>query len=278
VKHLLLIALLGCGASPRGDGLVDGSSHGGDGGSGGSGSNSGSFSVYAHSDTVLYVVDVQSKALNKIGPFNAPSNDVITDLAVAPDNTIYVISNTVIYTADPNDGHVTKLGLLSACGSKGVALTTTPDGKLWTGDFNGILCQIDTTQSPPAVLPPISMTSNTALSGDFVAVADGTVFGTAYNKSDGTGQGTQNNNLLVKLDIPTGAVTMIGPTGFPKLFGVAFAGGQVFGFTHDGTGDVITIDPTSGVGTLFGSFKDPQTNMGISFAGAGVSSLVPIIE
>jgi len=137
VKHLLLIALLGC-ASPRGDGLVDGSSHGGDGGSG-SGSNSGSFSVYAHSDTVLYVVDVQSKALNKIGPFNAPSNDVITDLAVAPDNTIYVISNTAIYTADPNDGHVTKLGSLSACGSKGVALTTTPDGKLWTGDFMGVL-------------------------------------------------------------------------------------------------------------------------------------------
>ncbi|MEO8840421.1 MAG: hypothetical protein ABI591_18045 [Kofleriaceae bacterium] len=277
MKHLLLIALLGCGASPRGDGLVDGSPHGsGDGG--GSGSNSGSYSVYAHSDTVLYVVDVQSKALNKIGPFNAPSNDVITDLAVAPDNTIYVISNTAIYTADPNDGHVTKLGSLSACGSKGVALTTTPDGKLWTGDFMGTLCQIDTTQSPPVVLAPISMTSNMALSGDFVAVADGTVFGTAYKKSDAAGQGTQNNNLLVKVDIPTGAVTMIGSTGFPKLFGVAFAAGQVFGFTHDGTGHVVTIDPASGVGTLFGTFMDPQTNAGISFAGAGVSSLVPIIE
>jgi hypothetical protein len=276
VKHLLLIALLGCGASPRGDGLVDGSSHGSDGG--GSGSNSGSYSVYAHSDTVLYVVDVQSKALNKIGPFNAPSNDVITDLAVAPDNTIYVISNTAIYTADPTDGHVTLLGSLSACGSKGVALTTTPDGKLWEGDFMGALCQIDVTQSPPVLLAPISMTSNMALSGDFVAVADGTVFGTAYKKSDTTGQGTQNNNLLVKLDIPTGQVTQIGPTGYPKLFGVAFAGGQVFGFTHDGTGDVITIDPMSGVGALFGTFKDPQTNMGISFAGAGVSSLVPIIE
>ena len=84
--------------------------------------------------------------------------------------------------------------------------------------------------------------------------------------------------MLVKLDIATGAVTKIGSTGFPKLFGVAFAGGQVFGFTHDGTGDVVTIDPASGVGTLFGTFMDPQTNKGISFAGAGVSSLVPIIE
>ena len=275
MKHLLLIVLLGCGASPRGNGTVDGSTHGGD---GGSGSNSGSYSVYAHSDTVLYVVDVQSKALNKLGPFNAPANDVITDLAVAPDNTIYVISNTAIYTADPNDGHVTKLGSLSACGSKGVALTTTPDGKIWEGDFMGALCQIDVTQVPPVLLAPISMTSNMALSGDFVAVADGTVFGTAYKKSDASGQGTQNNNLLVKLDIPTGAVTQIGSTGYPKLFGVAFANGQVFGFTHDGSGDVVTINPTTGVGMPFGTFNDPSTNKGISFAGAGVSSLVPIIE
>src|SRR5450432_1280495 len=277
MNHRLISILMiaGCGASPRDGNPVD--SHNGS-GSGSGSNNGGSFTVYAHSNTVLYSVDVQAKTLNTVGNFNAPMGDTITDLAVAPDNTIYVISETAIYTASATDGHVTKLGSLSACGSKGVALTTTPDGKLWEGDFMGALCQIDVTQSPPVLLAPISMTSNMALSGDFVAVADGTVFGTAYKKSDTTGQGTQNNNLLVKLDIPTGQVTQIGPTGYPKLFGVAFAGGQVFGFTHDGTGDVITIDPMSGVGALFGTFKDPQTNMGISFAGAGVSSLVPIIE
>ena len=67
----------------------------------------------------------------------------------------------------------------------------------------------------------------------------------------------------VTLDIPTGAVTQIGSTGYPKLFGVAFANGQVFGFTHDGTGDVVTINPMTGVGTPFGTFKDPATNQGI---------------
>ena len=51
-------------------------------------------------------------------------------------------------------------------------------------------------------------------------------------------------------------------------------GGQVFGFTHDGSGDVVTIDPKTGKGTLFNSFKDPSTNMGISFAGAGVNPMV----
>jgi hypothetical protein len=68
--------------------------------------------------------------------------------------------------------------------------------------------------------------------------------------------------------------TMIGATGYGNLFGIAYAQGQVFGFTHDGSGDVITIDPKTGKGTLFGSFND-ASNMPIRFAGAGVSSLVP---
>jgi hypothetical protein len=117
-----------------------------------------------------------------------------------------------------------------------------------------------------------------ALSGDFVAVADGTVFGTAYKLSDSANMGTQVNNVLVTINLATGAVTQKGPSGFPKLFGASFALGQVFGFTHDGTGHVVMIDPATGAGTLFATFLDPQTNMGISFAGAGVNSLVPIIQ
>ncbi len=204
-KALDPIAMLAaCGATPRGDAVPDAGNAGSN-----TGSNTGSnscatcYSVYAHSDTVLYVVDVQAKTLNTVGKFNAPSSDVITDLAVAPDDTIYVISNTALYTADATDGHVTKVGSLSACGSKGVALTTTPDGKLWTGDFMGTICEIDTTQTPPVVRGPISMASGMALSGDFVAVANGTVFGN-YKKSNAAGQGTQVDNVLVKLDIATG--------------------------------------------------------------------------
>jgi hypothetical protein len=283
-RYIIHVALLAaCGANPRGGGTATDAHGGGD----SSGSNTGSngcngatncYSVYAHSDTVLYVVDVQSKALNTVGPFNAPGADPITDLAVAPDNTIYVISETAIYTASATDGHVTKLGSLAACGSKGVALTTTPDGKLWTGDFMGTVCPIDTTQMPPTLGAPISMNAGMALTGDFVAVSDGTVFGTAYKKTDSSGQGTQLDNTLVKLDVATGTVTPIGATGYPKLFGVAFADGKVFGFTHDGTGHVITIDPTTGAGTLFGTFLTPNTQTGISFGGAGVNSMVSVLQ
>jgi hypothetical protein len=233
------------------------------------------YSVYAHSDTKLYVVDLMAKTLQLIGPFNAPNNDIITDLAVAPDNTIYVISNTAIYTADATDGHVTKIGSLSGCGTKGVALTTTPAGEIWTGDFSGALCKIDVSVSPPVVSAPITMGSGMALSGDLVAVADGTIYGTAYKLSD---QSTQQSNILVTIDLTTGAVSQMGATGYPKLFGTSFALGGVIGFTHDGTGHVISIDPTTGAASPFATFMDPSTNQPISFAGAGVNSLVPVIQ
>ena len=114
-----------------------------------------------------------------------------------------------------------------------------------------------------------------AISGDIVGIGDGSIYGTAYNLSDSSTSGTSINNVLVKIDPATGTMqTMIGATGYPKLFGVAYDNGLVFGFTHDGSGDVITIDPTTGKGTLFNTFVDPMTGKGIPFSGAGVNSKV----
>ena len=270
---LMFVLLAACGTAdrpPTGGG--GGGGVGGGGGSGGSGSNA-SYVVYAHSDHVLYSIDLGAKSLNTVGNFNAPNNDVITDLAVAPDGTIYTISNTTLYTANAADGHVTKVGSLSTCGHQGVALTTTSDGRIWVGDYQGAICQIDISGASPVVKPPVMMQGGYALSGDVVGVDNGTVFGSAYKLTQSS---TQDDNILVTVDVDTGAVTAIGATGYPKLFGVAFQENQVFGFTHDGTGRVVTIDTATGQGTMFGTFTDPATNMGISFAGAGVSSLVVI--
>jgi hypothetical protein len=281
-----VLAFTACGPTDRGNGNNNTGSGGADanqnngGGDSGNGSNgNGSYLVYAHSDTVLYTIDLATSSLVTVGNFNAPpaqggsSPDVITDLAVAPNGTIYVISNTALYTASTTDGHVTKVGSLSTCGQRGVALTTTPDGRLWMGDYMGAICEIDISGAAPVVKSPVMMQNGFALSGDIVGIGNGTIFGSAYKLSDST---TQNDNILVKVDVTTGAVTQLGPTGYPKLFGVAFQENKVFGFTHDGTGRVITIDTNTGAGTMFGTFMDPSTNHGISFAGAGVSSLIVI--
>ena len=276
----LALALAACGPSMHGGGVVDGGGGGGgDGGGAGDGGAVAPYLVYAHSDTVLYSIDLAQKALVTVGPFNAPpagggsSPDVITDLAVAPSGTIYVISETALYTADPTNGHVTKVGSLSACGQKGVALTTSSDGRIWMGDYMGAICEIDVSGATPVVKPPVTMQGGYALSGDIVGVSNGMIYGSAYKLSD---QSTQDNNILVTVDPTTGAVTALGPTGYPKLFGVAAQENRVFGFTHDGTGRVVTIDTMTGAGTVFATFTDPSTGKGISFAGAGVNSQIPI--
>jgi hypothetical protein len=263
---LALTFLVACGPSDRGG--SDANMHGS---GSGSGSGNGSYLVYAHSDTVLYTIDLGAKTLVTVGNFNAPNSDVITDLAVAPNGTIYVISETALYTASSANGSVTKVGSLSACGQRGVALTTTDDGRIFMGDYMGAICQIDISGATPVVKAPVMMQGGYALSGDMVGIGNGMVFGSAYKLSDSS---TQNDNILVTVDVSTGAVTQLGATGYPKLFGVAFQQNQVFGFTHDGTGRVVTIDTSTGQGTMFGTFMD--AGKGISFAGAGVSSLVTI--
>ncbi len=232
---------------------------------------SASYTVYAHSDTTLYSIDLATKALVTVGSF--ATTDVMTDLAVAPNGTIYTVSEHYLFTASPVDGHVTKVASIATCGTQGVALTTTVDGRMWIGDYLGAICELDITQSPPVVKPPVMLGSGMALAGDMVGIADGTVFGTAYSLSDST---SVHDNTLVKLDPATGTITEVGATGFPRLYGAAFQEDRVFGFTHDGSGRVITIDLATGAGTLFGTFTDPATGMGIAFAGAGVNPMVTI--
>jgi hypothetical protein len=118
------------------------------------------------------------------------------------------------------------------------------------------------------------MSDNLALAGDFAAVGDGTLFGTAYDRGSTP---TQQNNILVTIDVTNGQTTRVGATGFPRLYGVAFGQATVLAFTHDGSGRVVQVDTSTGTGTLFATFTDPATQRAISFAGAGVNSLVPIL-
>ena len=236
------------------------------------------FAVYAHSDHVLYYIDLSTKMLVTVGTMSQ-TTDSITDLAVAPDGTIYVISKANLYRADAVNAALTLVGPVKLCGNDNIALSFTPDGSLYVADhLTGAFCKIDLSVNPPTVIPVGNIGGGMALTGDIVTIGDGTMYGTAYKLSDTGTKGTQSNNLLIKINPATGAsIQVVGSTNYPKLFGVAYALGQVFGFTHDGTGDVITINPSTGVGTLFNTFKDPATGMGISFGGAGVNSLVPAI-
>jgi hypothetical protein len=103
-------------------------------------------------------------------------------------------------------------------------------------------------------------------------VSDGTAYATAYNLAAPI---TLTNNLLLTLDpgspdTPQG----IGSVGFGKLVGVAFGLGKVLAFTGDASGNVVSIDPATGQGTVLGTFQDSASHQPIKFAGAGVNPRV----
>jgi hypothetical protein len=275
---LLLLLLSACGppseqeGSPDGGGSADGGGRADAGPQLGCGELQGCFTTYANSDLVLYHVDLVGRALVRIGPFEIGEN--MTDIAVSPDGQVFGISETAFYAVDAGDGHGTRLAPLEACGTFGVALTFGPDGTLYAGDFNGAFCRIDVSVTPPDVIRVGDLGDDLALAGDLVAVADGTLYGTAYDTST---PATQDDNLLVRIDPASGTATRLAGTriGWGRLFGVGYDVGTVFAFTHDGTGEVVTVDPLTGAGTLYATFTDPASGSGIAFAGAGVNSLVP---
>src|SRR5581483_11077896 len=207
---LALVIAAGCGAAgrgtpdggghPLGDGHVDpGPQQGCDTGA------AGCYTVYAHADHHLYLIDLMAKSLVDVGPFNAPqvpgtngklAEDVITDLAVSPDGTIYVVSKTSLYTASAMNGQVTRVAGISTCGADVVALSFTPDGGLYTADYMGAFCKITVSGNSAQVQSVGTISGGMAISGDLVAVGDGTMYGTAYSLSDSS---TTTNNSLVKV-------------------------------------------------------------------------------
>jgi hypothetical protein len=198
---------------------------------------------------------------------------------VSPTGIIYVISHTTLYTASPMTGAVTVVGTVTTCGSDNVGLTFDKSGNLFAADYTGNFCQIGYSSTPLTLTKLGPIGGGMAIAGDIVAIDNGAMYGTALDLTDASSSPTAKNNLLIQIDPTTGvSMTIIGSTGYPELYGVAYALGQVFGFTHDGSGNVITIDPTTGVGTLFNTFKDPTSMKGIAFAGAGVNSMVMPIQ
>lgn len=138
------------------------------------------------------------------------------------------------------------------CG--GAHLTFLPSGELLAADSNGDAKRINPTTGAVTYLGSYGGTYGS--SGDLVAVASGQMFGTAPGSS---------SDLLVKVNTATGVATNVGPTRKSSVWGLAYAGARVIGFTTGG--EIVKIDPATGTTTLLASTST-------SFWGAGQSPLV----
>jgi streptogramin lyase len=217
--------------------------------------------MYAHTRDTLYAVDGASFDLIEIGSFGVPGGSAMNDLAITPDGQLFGVTGTKLFSIDPASGAATFVAPLT--GSMNVGMTFLPDGSLLAADKDGEVRRVRPDSG--AIVEVGAYGDGYGTAGDLVAVADGTM----YTIADDGPDGESSDNVLLEIDPTTGAIVeRIGSIGFAGVWGTAYAGGKVYAFTR--TGDIIQIDPASGVGTLV------RHHEGLSFYGAGVSPLVDV--
>jgi hypothetical protein len=256
------------------EGSVDAAGGGGGGGNdaaGGSGSGSDTDSqtfVYAHTASTLFQVNPDMYTVTEVGDFQwSAGADQMTDIAIDKTGTIIGVSFTAVYQVNPATAVATQLsaslnGMFNGLSFVPAAAIgqTGDDVLVGTRASDGMVFRIDPTTGATTAIG--NMGASYESSGDLVAVAG---FGTVQ-----TVPGTGGGDVLVTLAADTFAASPApSPTGFTDIWGVAFWKGQVFGFTD--TGQFLTIDPQTGVGTLI-------STSGNAWWGAAVTTTAPVID
>jgi hypothetical protein len=222
--------------------------------------------VYAHSGSDLFSVDPMTLQFSRIGPFLIPGpqpkylNDV-TDIAVDRDGRIVGTTFDRLLEIDGKTAECKAIASLPVGRSfNGLSWIRTDAGeeRLLATTLDGGVFRIDPTNGMTTQVGELG--PGLKSSGDLVSVAS---YGTLVTLTGPT------SDRLARIDPATGAATIIGDTGFQKIWGLGFWGSKVFGFTNGG--QFILIDPKTGAGMLVDSIP------AFPFWGAGVTTSVPVI-
>jgi uncharacterized repeat protein (TIGR01451 family) len=143
---------------------------------------------------------------------------------------------------------VTNIGTAATSGTVTVAdtlpagLTATDiSGTGWSCVLATLTCTRSNALGPAASYPPITLTVNVASNAP-----PGGIFGAAYPNPSSPA-------TLYSISPANGAATAIGNIGFTRVSGLAFSPtGVLFGGGQAGSQQLITVDPSTGVGTAVG--------------------------
>jgi hypothetical protein len=222
--------------------------------------------VYAHSETVLFKLDPDTKVVTTIGPFDGCGGSVV-DLAVDAKSNVFV-SAAGIHAVDPKTAKCT----LVASGSfAGNALSFIPAGVL--DPVKEVLVTLNVSDYYRVDLDKGMSTklgelpSGFESSGDIVSVKGGGTYVTAY--------GPGCNDCLLEIDPKNGSLKKNwGPLGANSVYGVAYWAGTVYAFTHYGQ----LFEVTFGKDTLMSkAIPIPMAPMDLSFWGAGSTTNAPVV-
>ncbi len=228
-------------------------------------------SVYAHSATELFKINPGTLEQTSVGLFTFTGDDEnITDIAVDKLGAMVGISLQSVFSIDRETAVATLLSTLS--GDSGLtSLSFVPtdindassDEILVAADFEGVVWEINPDSGERTSIGNYNASgSDIGSSGDIVSIIG---FGTVATVNvDG-----EDNDHLARIDAVTWRATLIGDTGYDKIFGIGFWGGDVYGFTDNQ--EFVTIDATTGV------VNNVRTSS-ISWWGAGVTTIAPIVD
>ncbi len=255
------------GGGGGGDDGVDADPGGGGGGGGGDGGGGPEVTfVYAHTASELYKVDPDTLAVTKVGNFTwSDGTDSMTDIAINKTGLMLGVSFTAVYRVDPATAAATRLSTGLSGTFNGLSFVpaamlgmTGDDVLVGTRNADGVVFKIEPMTGHAMAIGNMGSFSS---SGDLVAVTN---FGTAQTADNGI-----SNDRLVRLAPQSFAATAVGTDiGYADIWGVAFWKNKIFGFTA--SGQFVTIDPTTGAGTLV------QSN-GPAWWGAAVTTSAPVI-
>ncbi len=235
--------------------------------------------VYAHSGTTLYRVDTATLGLIEVGPFGAAIETAsITDIAIDKDDAMFGCTLSKIFSIDETTGTATYIadfsGVSNLTSLSFVPVSDEMDSaeRLVAATSLGDVYEIDQETGAATLLGNYGMNGDAQISssGDIVSVRGFGTLATVNASAD-----FDDPDYLAWIDPTTWEATLIGTstTGFDKIFGIGFWRGTVYGFVDGGAnaGSFITIDTTSGVGTLVESGN-------VRWYGAGVTTDAPIVD
>lgn len=220
--------------------------------------------VFAHTADQLFAVDPQTLSVTRLGVFKWPGlSDAMTDIAVNRAGQITGISFSRVYRVDPATLVCTELAVLTHP-FVGLSYVNTAqeggDEVLLATASTGEVFRVDPTSGTATPLGALG--DGLGSSGDVVSVKH---FGTLATV---TVQGSAND-WLARVDPLTGRATLIGDTGFARIWGLGFWKDQVYGFTD--AAQFVLLDPVSGRASLVSAG-------GGAWWGAGVTTSAPVIR
>lgn len=200
------------------------------------------FTVYAHTESELYLMDVKTYQLIKVGAFAWPfqgDSHQMTDIAVDSWGVMYGLSFYDLYVIHPDSAKVVYLGSLPDSFN---GLTIVPAGLI--DQDKDVMVGISQSGGWYRLTLQSGQVSSSYLGGyggNYGSSGDAySILGVGTYAS--VNKGDFGDDYLVRLDPVTGAVQEeVGPiSGYGSVWGLAGWTGRAFAF--DALGDVLVID------------------------------------